>query len=110
MARCTHKGCSQDYDPENNALESCSYHPGAPVFHEGLKSWSCCQAVNKPVLDFDEFMKIKVSRTCPRARAFKHYWETNLVSISDRDAPSVNIRTRHPRLLLQSRRRRWISR
>ncbi|KAJ3526086.1 hypothetical protein NM688_g8303 [Phlebia brevispora] len=28
------------------------------VFHEGLKSWSCCEDVNKPVLDFDEFMKI----------------------------------------------------
>lgn len=30
------------------------------VFHEGLKSWSCCQNVNKPVLDFDDFMKIPV--------------------------------------------------
>ena len=30
------------------------------VFHEGLKSWSCCQDVNKPVLDFDSFMKIPV--------------------------------------------------
>ncbi|TFY80718.1 hypothetical protein EWM64_g3294 [Hericium alpestre] len=28
------------------------------VFHEGLKSWSCCNTVNKPVLEFDEFMKI----------------------------------------------------
>jgi len=28
------------------------------VFHEGLKSWSCCADVNKPVLEFDEFMKI----------------------------------------------------
>ncbi|KAI1794533.1 chord-domain-containing protein [Ganoderma leucocontextum] len=59
MARCAHKGCGQDYDPENNAPESCIYHPGAPVFHEGLKSWSCCSNVNKPVLDFDEFMDIK---------------------------------------------------
>ncbi|KAG2020444.1 hypothetical protein CC2G_005785 [Coprinopsis cinerea AmutBmut pab1-1] len=31
---------------------------GAPVFHEGLKSWSCCKDVNKPVLDFEEFMAI----------------------------------------------------
>jgi hypothetical protein len=30
------------------------------VFHEGLKSWSCCADVNKPVLEFDEFMKIPV--------------------------------------------------
>ncbi|KAG6854917.1 hypothetical protein C0991_009740 [Blastosporella zonata] len=28
------------------------------VFHEGLKSWSCCNDVNKPVLDFDEFIKL----------------------------------------------------
>ncbi|KAF9820119.1 hypothetical protein IEO21_01552 [Rhodonia placenta] len=58
MPRCTHKGCGQDYDAANNAEESCTYHPGGPVFHEGLKSWSCCSAVNKPVLDFDDFMKI----------------------------------------------------
>ncbi|KAH9951955.1 chord-domain-containing protein [Amylocystis lapponica] len=56
--RCTHKGCGQEYDADNNNAESCSYHTGAPVFHEGLKSWSCCSDVNKPVLDFDDFMKI----------------------------------------------------
>ncbi|KAG6874271.1 hypothetical protein C0995_001496 [Termitomyces sp. Mi166 len=28
------------------------------VFHEGLKSWSCCNDISKPVLDFDEFMKL----------------------------------------------------
>ena len=61
MVTCTHKGCGKDFDPENNAPDSCTYHPGAPVFHEGLKSWSCCQSVNKPVLDFDEFMQIPVS-------------------------------------------------
>ncbi|KAI0673042.1 chord-domain-containing protein [Trametes maxima] len=58
MVRCTHRGCGQDYTPENNGPGSCSYHPGAPVFHEGSKSWSCCSDVNKPVLDFDDFMKI----------------------------------------------------
>ena len=61
MIRCTHKGCGQEYDPANNGPESCTYHPGAPIFHEGLKSWSCCSDVNKPVLDFDEFMAIEVS-------------------------------------------------
>lgn len=29
------------------------------VFHEGLKSWSCCKDVNKPVLEFDQFTKIQ---------------------------------------------------
>ncbi|TFK42718.1 HSP20-like chaperone [Crucibulum laeve] len=56
MARCTRKGCGRTFD--ENAQESCVYHPGGPVFHEGLKSWSCCSDVNKPVLDFDEFMKV----------------------------------------------------
>ncbi|GBE82049.1 chord-domain-containing protein [Sparassis crispa] len=58
MPRCTHKGCGQEYDAANNTTESCTYHSGGPVFHEGLKSWSCCSDSNKPVLDFDEFMNI----------------------------------------------------
>ncbi|KAH9005184.1 chord-domain-containing protein [Lactarius hatsudake] len=58
MPRCTHKGCGKEFDPGDNTEEICVYHPGAPIFHEGLKSWSCCNTVNKPVLDFDEFMTI----------------------------------------------------
>ncbi|EKM55469.1 uncharacterized protein PHACADRAFT_94710 [Phanerochaete carnosa HHB-10118-sp] len=71
MGRCTNKGCNQDFDPENNPEGSCTFHPGAPVFHEGLKSWSCCQDVNKPVLDFDDFMKITVRRSFHTAQAPK---------------------------------------
>jgi len=56
MPHCTRKGCGADYAEGSDDL--CSYHPGSPVFHEGLKSWSCCQDIYKPVLDFDEFMKI----------------------------------------------------
>ncbi|GAW06300.1 cord and cs domain protein [Lentinula edodes] len=56
MPRCTRKGCGKEF-PEGST-ERCTFHPGAPVFHEGLKSWSCCSDKNKPVLDFDEFMKI----------------------------------------------------
>jgi len=53
-----HKGCGKEFVVANNAEEVCIFHPGAPIFHEGLKSWSCCNTVNKPVLDFDEFMAI----------------------------------------------------
>ena len=81
MPRCARKGCGKDFDEESNTPDSCIFHEGVPVstspvlncyhtnfttifdkqvFHEGLKSWSCCQDVNKPVLDFDEFMKIPV--------------------------------------------------
>ncbi|KDR81478.1 hypothetical protein GALMADRAFT_239443 [Galerina marginata CBS 339.88] len=57
MLRCTRKGCGLEY--ADGEVNLCTYHPGSPVFHEGLKSWSCCQDINKPVLDFDEFMKIE---------------------------------------------------
>ncbi|TEB35941.1 CS-domain-containing protein [Coprinellus micaceus] len=56
MPRCTRKGCGKEFEAEK--AEACTFHPGAPVFHEGLKSWSCCQEFNKPVLDFDEFMNL----------------------------------------------------
>jgi len=54
--RCSRKGCGREFTADDT--ESCTFHPGAPVFHEGLKSWSCCSEVYKPVLEFDEFMKI----------------------------------------------------
>ncbi|KWU46497.1 chord-domain-containing protein [Rhodotorula sp. JG-1b] len=58
LATCTRRGCGQQFDPANNGDAACSFHPGGPVFHEGLKSYSCCSGVNKPVTDFDDFMKI----------------------------------------------------
>ncbi|KAI0319796.1 HSP20-like chaperone [Amylostereum chailletii] len=69
MERCAHKGCGQDFDPATNSEESCVYHPGAPVFHEGLKSWSCCNTVNKPVLEFDQFMSITGCTRGPHSAA-----------------------------------------
>lgn len=61
MTICTRPGCGVDFDPSSNVSRQgpCSHHPGKPVFHEGSKSWSCCQDRNKPVLEFDEFMLIK---------------------------------------------------
>ncbi|KAF8495395.1 HSP20-like chaperone [Gautieria morchelliformis] len=60
MPKCMRKGCGQDYEEKDNTSTSCHYHSGAPVFHEGLKSWSCCSDVNRPVLDFESFMAIPV--------------------------------------------------
>ncbi|KAF8590425.1 chord-domain-containing protein [Ramaria rubella] len=58
MPKCSRNGCGQDYEESSNSSTSCHYHSGAPVFHEGLKSWSCCSDVNRPVLDFESFMAI----------------------------------------------------
>ncbi|CAO1625442.1 unnamed protein product [Sympodiomycopsis kandeliae] len=61
MTICTRPSCGADLDVSSSEFTStpCIHHPGAPVFHEGQKSWSCCKEVNKPVLDFDDFVKIK---------------------------------------------------
>ncbi|KAI8356610.1 chord-domain-containing protein [Choanephora cucurbitarum] len=55
MVKCTHKGCGKEFTEEENKDNACQYHPGAPVFHEGLKGWSCCK---KRVSDFDEFLAL----------------------------------------------------
>ncbi|OLY77929.1 Cysteine and histidine-rich domain-containing protein 1 [Smittium mucronatum] len=54
MTVCVHNGCNKEYDESLNKSDSCQYHPGTPVFHEGYKSWSCCK---KRKLTFEDFMK-----------------------------------------------------
>uniref|UniRef100_A0A336MXP2 CSON008807 protein n=1 Tax=Culicoides sonorensis TaxID=179676 RepID=A0A336MXP2_CULSO len=50
---CTNSGCNKAYEgPETNNTD-CIYHPGVPIFHEGMKYWSCCQ---KKTSDFTAFM------------------------------------------------------
>ncbi|KAI9164265.1 hypothetical protein H9P43_008094 [Blastocladiella emersonii ATCC 22665] len=56
MPTCVRKGCGKTFDEATNGQEACSFHPGPPVFHEGLKGWSCCA---KRVTDFDSFLKIE---------------------------------------------------
>ncbi|PYH87161.1 chord-domain-containing protein [Aspergillus uvarum CBS 121591] len=56
-ATCRRKGCNKGYDSAvAREDEKCVFHPGAPIFHEGSKGWSCCK---KRVLEFDEFLKIQ---------------------------------------------------
>lgn len=57
---CKRRGCGKTYvdDATSRGTGSeavCVHHPGAPVFHEGSKGWSCCK---RRVLEFDEFLKI----------------------------------------------------
>lgn len=50
---CKNGGCSKAYEgPETND-NTCQYHPGVPIFHEGLKYWSCCQ---RKTTDFNTFL------------------------------------------------------
>ncbi|XP_022193679.2 cysteine and histidine-rich domain-containing protein 1 [Nilaparvata lugens] len=53
---CYNKGCAKKFDPSKNTEDSCSFHSGAPVFHDAYKGWSCCK---KKCTDFTEFLNIK---------------------------------------------------
>lgn len=52
-AICQRKGCGKSKSEED---QPCVYHPGSPIFHEGLKFWSCCK---KRTTDFNEFLAQK---------------------------------------------------
>jgi hypothetical protein len=56
---CRRKACNEEYTGDR-AGEKCVYHPGAPLFHEGSKGYTCCK---RRVLEFDEFMKIEGCKT-----------------------------------------------
>ncbi len=57
---CRRKACGLTYKGGDRSGESCIYHPGVPIFHEGSKGYSCCK---RRVLDFDDFMKIEGCKT-----------------------------------------------
>lgn len=57
MVLCKRRGCGQEFELES-PQGPCRYHPGGPVFHEGLKFWSCCKDTNKPCVEFDDFVKL----------------------------------------------------
>lgn len=56
---CQRKGCGKakvDVSDEEDYEGTCEHHPGCPIFHEGMKYWSCC---NKKTTDFNDFLKQK---------------------------------------------------
>lgn len=50
---CKHGGCNYAFEGTKNDGKPCVFHPGVPIFHEGLKFWSCCQ---RRTSDFTAFM------------------------------------------------------
>lgn len=54
--KCRHNGCHRGvFAGDDSRTETCVYHPGLAVFHEGNKYWTCC----KPrCAEFEEFLKI----------------------------------------------------
>jgi hypothetical protein len=60
---CRRKSCGVKFEGGDRSGETCVHHPGAPIFHEGSKGWSCCK---RRVLEFDQFMNIEGCRTKER--------------------------------------------
>ena len=60
---CRRKACGGQYNGDSRDGEKCTFHPGAPMFHEGSKGYTCCK---RRVLEFDEFMKIEGCKTKDR--------------------------------------------
>jgi len=50
---CKNRGCKYAFEGEHSHSDKCIYHPGTPVFHEGMKYWTCCQ---RKTSDFDAFL------------------------------------------------------
>ncbi|XP_074963026.1 integrin beta-1-binding protein 2 isoform X2 [Phalacrocorax aristotelis] len=50
---CKNAACKAIYQGPESNTEVCTFHPGVPVFHEGMKYWSCCRV---KTTDFSAFL------------------------------------------------------
>ncbi|NXA30255.1 CHRD1 protein, partial [Ibidorhyncha struthersii] len=51
---CKNAPCKAVYQGTGSNAEVCTFHPGVPVFHEGMKYWSCCGV---KTTDFSAFLE-----------------------------------------------------
>ncbi|KAK6099198.1 hypothetical protein MT418_000639 [Batrachochytrium dendrobatidis] len=75
---CKRKTCGQSFLDDTSRSQECIHHPGAPVFHEGSKGWSCC---TRRVLEFDEFLKIKGCSTSKHRFTNVHLESTDIKQV-----------------------------
>ncbi|KAG8453047.1 hypothetical protein GDO86_004745 [Hymenochirus boettgeri] len=50
---CKNGGCLKTFAGAHSNEEVCQYHSGVPIFHEGMKYWSCCK---RKTSDFNTFL------------------------------------------------------
>lgn len=50
---CKNRGCSKTFSLPATDQDKCVFHPGFPIFHEGMKYWSCCR---RKTSDFNTFL------------------------------------------------------
>ena len=83
LLQCYNFGCGKTFNPETITDTSCCFHPGAPVFHDALKGWSCCR---KRTTDFTEFMNIP---GCTRGRCSNVKPEVPVKEVAEVMVPEV---------------------
>ncbi|KAL6131914.1 hypothetical protein ACLB2K_070287 [Fragaria x ananassa] len=59
LLKCQRIGCNATFSDDNNPEGSCQYHD-APIFHDGIKEWSCCK---KRSHDFSLFLELEGCKT-----------------------------------------------
>ncbi|EPS64458.1 hypothetical protein M569_10325, partial [Genlisea aurea] len=57
--QCQRIGCNAVFSENDNPDGSCIYHE-SPIFHDGIKEWSCCK---KRSHDFSLFLEIPGCKT-----------------------------------------------
>ncbi|UJR32708.1 hypothetical protein I4U23_020167 [Adineta vaga] len=74
---CKHATCGARYTTvEQEQATPCRFHPGVPIFHEGMKYWSCCQ---KKTTDFESFT------AQPGCTEGEHLWRAESRLSTDED-------------------------
>lgn len=62
---CKNGGCARSFEGPASNDQLCLFHAGVPIFHEGMKYWSCCK---KKTSDFNTFLS---QEGCSRGN---HLW------------------------------------
>ncbi|CAH1438923.1 unnamed protein product [Lactuca virosa] len=85
--RCQRIGCNATFTEDDNPQDSCTYHE-SPLFHDGMKEWSCCK---KRSHDFTLFLEI------PGCKTGKHTTEKPVIAKKATPAaPKQAIKTPSP--------------
>ncbi|CAF0792129.1 unnamed protein product [Adineta ricciae] len=78
---CKHAACGARYTTvEEEQATPCRFHPGVPIFHEGMKFWSCCQ---KKTTDFESFT------AQPGCSEGEHLWQSEKPESTDEEDPET---------------------
>ncbi|KAG9454380.1 hypothetical protein H6P81_007284 [Aristolochia fimbriata] len=76
--RCQRIGCEAMFTEDDNPEDSCRYHDAGPIFHDGMKEWSCCKQRSH---DFSLFLAL------PGCKVGKHTTEKPVTTAVKKPTP-----------------------